>query len=177
MVTRQTTIRIVLAIGGDTTVALRDRALLLLYFTGAFRRSEIVSLRVSDLEWLRDGVVVRVGRNAAPDNRWDEYIFVGCAENDEACPVASLRRYLSAACIDSGPVFRRATSAGTLVGTRRIDERKLYQDGPAGPLMSSRSVSAIAIRHSRTAGVDPATLPKDNLRQRRVWRLHSGASR
>jgi integrase len=44
-------------------VGLRDRALLLLGFAGAFRRSELVSLDVADLEFTRAGLIVTQRRS------------------------------------------------------------------------------------------------------------------
>jgi site-specific recombinase XerD len=41
-----------------TPIGLRDRALLLLGFAGAFRRSELVSLEMGDLEFSRAGLIV-----------------------------------------------------------------------------------------------------------------------
>ncbi|HTF63199.1 MAG TPA: hypothetical protein VK638_10855 [Edaphobacter sp.] len=41
----------------------RDRALLLLGFTGAFRRSELVALNDTDLEGIRDGLIVTIRKS------------------------------------------------------------------------------------------------------------------
>jgi len=38
----------------------RDRALLLLGFSGGFRRSELVALNVRDLEFTEDGLIVLI---------------------------------------------------------------------------------------------------------------------
>lgn len=39
-------------------MGLRDSALLLIGFAGAFRRSEIVALNVEDVEFVREGLVI-----------------------------------------------------------------------------------------------------------------------
>jgi integrase len=42
---------------------LRDRAILLIGFAGAFRRSELVALNVEDLEWTAEGVLITIRRS------------------------------------------------------------------------------------------------------------------
>jgi integrase len=56
-------IRAMVAALPDIRLGLRDRALLLLGFAGAFRRSELVALDVRDLEVSRAGLVVTLRRN------------------------------------------------------------------------------------------------------------------
>lgn len=47
----------------DSLLGRRDRALLLLGFAGAFRRSELVALDINDLETNRDGLTVQIRRS------------------------------------------------------------------------------------------------------------------
>lgn len=47
----------------ETSIGLRDRAILLMLFDGAFRREELVSLLWSDLQWLDDEVRVMIRRS------------------------------------------------------------------------------------------------------------------
>ena len=53
----------------DTMLGRRDRALLLLGFTGAFRRSELAALNVEDIEEQRDGIAVKIGRSKTDQER------------------------------------------------------------------------------------------------------------
>jgi integrase len=53
----------ILAALPDTLLGKRDRALLLLGFTSAFRRSELVALNVEDLETSSEGLIVNLGRS------------------------------------------------------------------------------------------------------------------
>jgi integrase len=47
----------------DGPLGVRDRALLLLGFAGAFRRSELVALDVADVSFTADGLIVRLPRS------------------------------------------------------------------------------------------------------------------
>ncbi|MDQ2950324.1 MAG: integrase, partial [Acidobacteriota bacterium] len=91
----------------DTLLGKRDRALLLLGFSGAFRRSELVALNTDDLETTRDGLIVRL-RKSKTDQQ-GEGRAVGIPRGAEAltCPVAALSIWRTAAHIESGSVFRR----------------------------------------------------------------------
>lgn len=56
-------IRAMVEAAPSSLIGLRDRALVLLGFAGAFRRSELVALDVSDLEFSRDGLIVLLRRS------------------------------------------------------------------------------------------------------------------
>ena len=85
----------------------RDRAILLVGFAGAFRRSELVDLRVEDLAWTKDAVMATVRRSKG-DQTGKGLIKVIPAMNDKAlCPVSALRSWLTASQITSGPIFRK----------------------------------------------------------------------
>jgi integrase len=106
-------IRIAAACGGDRRGE-RDRALILLGFAGAFRRSELVGIRVGDLEFQAPGVSILLP--CAKEDQAARGSYVAVAANPLAahCPVAALRSWLAASGIGSGPVFRRITRHGTI---------------------------------------------------------------
>lgn len=88
----------------DLTSA-RDRALLLVGFLGAFRRSELVCLRVADLKLEEDGYVVTLPRSKTDQS--GEGISKGLPYLTEPlCPVAALQKWLDTANINEGPIFR-----------------------------------------------------------------------
>jgi len=91
---------------------LRDRALLLLGFAGAFRRSELVALDVSDIEETESGLRVTIRRSKTDQE--GEGATIAIARGDVACPEKALRAWLDAAGIESGPVFRPINKAGTV---------------------------------------------------------------
>jgi integrase len=85
--------------------AARDRALLLVGFSGAFRRSELVMLRYEDITCFESGVELMVRRSKTDQEGAGRTVFIPHARGSR-CPVNALMNWLSLACIGSGPLFR-----------------------------------------------------------------------
>ena len=81
----------------STRVGLRDRALLLLGFAGAFRRSELVSLDVSDLEFTRAGLVVTLRKSKTDQEGKSRRLGIPYGSSEGTCPVRSLQAWLESA--------------------------------------------------------------------------------
>jgi len=126
---------------------LRDRALLLLGFAGAFRRSELVALDVEDLAFSRAGLAVHLRRSKTDQEGEGRRIGIPRGQQPETCPVAALQAYLKAADIETGAVFR-----GTNHG--RIQQSRL----------SDQSVALVVKRRAEAVGLDPEQLAGHSLR-------------
>ncbi len=85
------------AIPADTLLGQRDRAMLLLGFAGAFRRSELVALQVADLAFEPDGVRVLIRRSKADQEGHGQEIAI--LSGTKLRPVAALQAWLTAASI------------------------------------------------------------------------------
>jgi hypothetical protein len=83
---------------------IRDRALLLIGFGGAFRRSELVALDVTDIEEAVGGVLINI-RHSKTDQEGRGTV-IAIPRGAVACPVEALRTWLIAADITAGPLFR-----------------------------------------------------------------------
>src|SRR5690349_8427490 len=81
---------------------LRDRALLVLGFAGALRRSELVALDVEDLEETAEGLHVRIRRSKTDQEGAGD--FVSIPHGSRLRPVAGVRAWLEAAGITEGPI-------------------------------------------------------------------------
>jgi integrase len=91
----------------DTLLGVRDRALVLCGFSGAFRRSELTRiLKVDDLTFTPQGLYIRLPRSKTDQEQAGRTVAIGRGEHEETCPVLALRAWLDAARIESGPVFR-----------------------------------------------------------------------
>ena len=90
---------------GDTLRELRNRAILLLGFAGAFRRSELVALNVEDLEETPEGILVTLRRSKTDQEGVGRKVAI--PRGEVACPVAAVKVWLEAAGITEGAVFRR----------------------------------------------------------------------
>jgi hypothetical protein len=76
-------------LGGRRYEGPRDRAILLLGFAGAFRRSELVALDVTDLEFCEGGMRVHIGRSKTDREGAGDTIAI--ARGSVACPVKAVR--------------------------------------------------------------------------------------
>jgi site-specific recombinase XerD len=130
----------------DSLAGLRDRALLLLGFAGAFRRSELVALDVADLEETETGLLVTIRGSKTDQERQGETIAI--ARGDIACPVKALRAWLDAAGIEAGPLFRPINKVSTVAASR----------------LTCRSVANFVKAYAGRAGYDASTFSGHSLR-------------
>lgn len=101
---------------------LRDRAVILLGFHAAMRRSELAALDVQDLSFQPEGIVVTIRRSKTDQDAAGYEIGVPSHPDATIDAVAAVRGYLDAAGISSGAVFRTFSLAGALQANR-IDGR------------------------------------------------------
>lgn len=132
---------------GDSKKDLRDRALLLLGFAGALRRSELVALNVEDLEHVRQGVILHLRHSKTDQEGEGQKIGIPHGRG-RWCPVAALHDWLQAAAIATGPVFRPLDRAG------RVGEARLSGD----------AVALIVRERVEAAGLDPSGYSGHSLR-------------
>ena len=133
---------------GQSLRELRDRAILLVGFAGAFRRSELVALNVEDLEWSDEGALITIRRSKTDQEGLGRK--VGIPRGEVACPVAALRSWLEAAGITEGAIFRRIFNKRS----QRVTDKRL----------AGRNVAAIVKAGAARLGFDPATFGGHSLR-------------
>lgn len=97
----------------DSLKKTRDLALVQMGFFGAFRRSELVAIRVEDLVWDQDGLIIRLSRSKT-DQIGEGLERVIPAGVGSICAVQAMRDWLTQAGITSGPVFRPINRWGQL---------------------------------------------------------------
>lgn len=97
-------------------IGMRDRALILLGFSAALRRSELVALDYTDLAFVHEGLVLTVRHSKTDQDGQGRKIGVPYGRTS-ACPVKALRAWIEHAQIDSGAVFRSVRKSG-IVGSR-----------------------------------------------------------
>ena len=126
----------------------RDRALLLLGFAGGFRRSELVSLDVDDLEETEDGLRVQLRRGKTDQEGQGREVGIPRGRTPATCPVRAVQVWRSLAGIAAGPLFRAVSRHGVVSRGR----------------LSDRGVARIVQRAAREAGLDPALSAGHSLR-------------
>lgn len=90
----------------------RDRALLLLGFAGAFRRSELVELSAGDCVFSKDGLTVILRRSKTDQTGAGRKIGIPYGANPDTCPVRTLQSWIEHAAITNGPLFRSINRHG-----------------------------------------------------------------
>ena len=147
----------------DDLAGLRDRALLLVGFAGALRRSEIVAL---DVEHVRLNGVLRITIARSKTDQEGQGITktIPRLADAELCPVRALRAWLDAAGIASGPMFRSVNRWGK-VGARlsaydvaRIVKRRAQAAGLDARLLAWHSLRAGFATQAALAGLDPIAI-------------------
>ena len=103
---------------GTTLAGARDRALFLVGFAAALRRSELVGLDVADLAWTADGAVLRIKRSKTDAEGAGAEIGISRGRLPETCPVTVLQAWLTQAGINDGPVFRKVNRGGAVERSR-----------------------------------------------------------
>ena len=139
-------VRAMVALAPPGLKGLRDRALLLLGFAGAFRRSELVALDVADIAETETGLLVMIRRSKTDQD--GEGVTIAITRGDVACPARALRKWLDAVGIEAGPIFKPINKAGTVSGERLTD----------------RSVANIVKAYAGRAGFDANLFSGHSLR-------------
>jgi len=103
-------------------IKLRDRSIILMGFSGGFRRSEIVSLDYDDLDFVNEGLKINLKRSKT--DQFGEGLMKGLPyfDNNQYCPVLSLKNWIEISNIRSGPLFRRFSKNSKLSENRLTDQ-------------------------------------------------------
>lgn len=128
-------------------IGARDKALLLVGFAGAFRRSELVALQCNDIEYVELGMVIHIRRSKTDKYGEGRKVAIPFARGKH-CPVKSLKQWLEAANITSGFLFRAVTKHG------HIGQAALSPD----------AVAIIVKKQAEAAGLDPSRYSGHSLR-------------
>jgi len=83
----------------------RDRALILIGFSGGFRRSELVNIEHNDVEFVNEGVKIFIKRSKTDQSGEGMIKAIPYFDNNLFCPVVSLKKWISNSEIKSGKIF------------------------------------------------------------------------
>ena len=101
---------------------LRNRTLILIGFGGGFRRTELISINLEDLDFVEEGVKITLRRSKT--DQFGEGLVKGLPyfTNEKYCPVTSLKNWINLSNIKTGPIFRRFAKSSILTGHRLTDQ-------------------------------------------------------
>lgn len=144
----------------DSLLGLRDRALILLGYAGAMRRSELVAIDVTDLAIAEEGIVVIIRKSKTDQMGIGRKIGIPFGEHPETCPVKAVQAWLDHSGIDEGPLFRSVNKHGHVLETRLssqvvadVVKRSLLAAGKSTRKYGAHSLRAGLITQAAMAGV------------------------
>ena len=129
-------------------IKFRDRTIVLIGFSGGFRRNEIVSLNYDDIEFVNEGIKINLRRSKT--DQYGEGFLKGIPyfDNPVYCPVISMQNWLKISEINSGPLFRRFSKGAKLTELRLTDQ----------------TVALIIKKYLQLAGIDSKNYSGHSLR-------------
>ena len=101
---------------------LRDRSIILIGFSGGFRRNEIVSLDYNDLDFVPEGLKITLRRSKTDQFGEGSIKALPYFDSSQYCPVLSLQKWIEISKINSGSLFRRFTKGSNLSKNRLTDQ-------------------------------------------------------
>ncbi len=109
-------------INKDEINKLRDRSIILIGFSGGFRRNELVSLDFEDLDFVDEGLKVNLKKSKT--DQFGEGLVKGIPyfDNEKYCPVVSIQKWIQKSNINSGPLFRKFLKGSSLSDKRLSDQ-------------------------------------------------------
>jgi len=101
---------------------LRDRSIILIGFSGGFRRNEIVSLDYDDLDFVPEGLKINIKRSKTDQFGEGSKKALPYFDNSQYCPVVSLKNWIDITKVNSGALFRRFSKGSKLTDKRLTDQ-------------------------------------------------------
>lgn len=137
-----------LAVCPKNFLGLRDRALILTGFAGAFRRSELCAMTVSDLSFSASGLVINLPRSKADQEQAGDKVAIPFGDHDETCPIKAVREYLRAANVNEGAVFRGVDRYGHVGATNlhRDSIAAIFKTAAARAGMNATNIAGQSVR-------------------------------
>jgi len=127
---------------------LRDRSIILIGFSGGFRRNEIVSLDYDDLDFVEEGLKIQIKRSKTDQFGEGLVKALPYFNNTKYCPVISLKKWIEISRINSGPLFKRFLKGSKLSENRLTDQ----------------TVALLIKEYLRLAGIDDKNYSGHSLR-------------
>jgi len=145
----------------DVTVpaGMRNRALLLLGFTGAFRRSELEALNIEDLAFDDDGLIVLLQQSKTNQLGQAEEKAIFYSPDSALCPIRSLQAWLRILGRTEGPVFVSLRKNNQITNRRMTTKyTNLIVQQYLGSQYTSHSLRASFVTVSKLNGADDSKI-------------------
>jgi integrase len=157
-----------LTVMGNSPRDVRDRALLLVGFCGAFRRSELVALQVADLRFVPEGVLIHIRKSKTDQEGQGRTIGIPKAREASRCAVQALAHLLNQLGnpID-GPIFRPMTKGGASACTPLSDRAvsNIIKERALAAGMKADDLSGHSLRAGLCTSAAEAGIPSHKIRE------------
>jgi len=144
----------------------RDKALLLVGFYGAFRGSELLSLRVEDCVFDEDGALLRLAKSKTDQIARGRWVAIPRLPNT-VCPTGVLEDWVAECGREAGPLFRplNGTPCGkdgslSVRSHSRVIQYRVKQIGLDPQGFSSHSLRAGFVTSQMNLGVDASAIAR-----------------
>ena len=152
-------------------IHLRNFALVAIMFAAFLRRSEVVRLRLEDLQFEDDGVLVHIRESKTDQHGKGATVGVARGQSKTTCPVRALEQYIGNANIVTGWVFRMcsATSVTKLpMSANRVNE--IIKDMAAAIGRDSTSYSSHSARRGGASTAAIQGMPLSEIQDHGRWK-------
>jgi site-specific recombinase XerD len=160
-------IRAIVAATDAGLIGARDRALILLGFAGAFRRSELVGLDVEDCAFGKDGLTITLRRSKVDQTGEGRKIGIPYGSNPETCPVRTVQSWLELAGVTAGPLFRSINRHGRVqtgrlsgIDVARVTKKLAARAGLDAAMYAGHSLRAGHATSAAIAGASERSIMK-----------------
>ena len=146
-----------------TNAGLRDKCLLLVGFAGAYRRSELVSLNIEDVQYNDDGVIISLSKSKTNQyGEAEEKAFFYSPEAD-FCPIRNLKQWIGRLEKSTGPLFVRVRK-GDKITEERLNDMTVYETVKKymGERYSAHSLRASFITIAKINGADDSEIMRQS---------------
>lgn len=104
--------------GSEKLIDIRDRSLLLLGFSGAFRRSELAGIDLEHITFEDRGISIHIPFSKTDQDGRGQHVEIPYKYGSSNCCISSLKEWLRLSGISSGPLFRSITRHGSISQNR-----------------------------------------------------------
>ncbi len=132
----------------------RDKALILIGWAGALRRSELVALNLEDIDFVDEGLTMSISSSKTDQEGAGYKLGIPFAGDKRYCPVRKLKHWIELARIKGGPLFIALGTPG----------KKFHADVPEPRRLAASAVNAIIKRRLKHAGMNCAGYSGHSLR-------------
>ena len=128
----------------NTKIRFKNKALILIGFSGGFRRSELVSIEIDDIEFVKEGVKIFIKRSKTDQSGEGMTKGIPYFTNSRYCPVVSLKEWIKEGQINAGKIFDMSDKNVALIIKKYVEKAGLDKKKYSGHSLRSGFATSAA---------------------------------